>query len=245
LLDPRPENIARSQPIQCAVNIPAGEIAKRVVELPPKGEAVKVAQFQSWSEEAVRELIILGRRAEATENFDHGENPTRTRLWRPNPFLEENLSRERGRALDLGCGTGRDAVFIASAGWQVDAADVLPDALERGEELAKRYLARPETVRFFQSDLREPIGGEMKYDLITCFFFISRTGLEQIHQLIAPGGLFLFETFSRMHQERYGKPKGDQATTAAEVAELLGASSLEASEAWHGDRHTVRILAKF
>jgi SAM-dependent methyltransferase len=44
---------------------------------------------------------------------------------------------EPGRALDVGCGRGRDAVYLAQQGWQVTAVDVTEEALETARERAK------------------------------------------------------------------------------------------------------------
>ena len=41
-----------------------------------------------------------------------------------------------GRALDVGCGTGRDAVYLAKRGWQVTAVDLVPRALEKARQRA-------------------------------------------------------------------------------------------------------------
>jgi SAM-dependent methyltransferase len=41
-----------------------------------------------------------------------------------------------GRALDVGCGTGRDAVYLAGRGWEVTAVDLVPRALEKARERA-------------------------------------------------------------------------------------------------------------
>lgn len=43
------------------------------------------------------------------------------------------------RVLDFGCGSGRDAVYLASQGFDVTAFDILPDAVEKGKDLEARY----------------------------------------------------------------------------------------------------------
>lgn len=59
------------------------------------------------------------------------------RRW-PSDFLKESLDRlPRGRALDLACGLGRNARFLAENGWQVDAVDVSDVALRKAETLAR------------------------------------------------------------------------------------------------------------
>jgi SAM-dependent methyltransferase len=64
---------------------------------------------------------------------------TRELLWSegPNrflPLLVEGLPP--GRALDLACGEGRNALWLAAQGWQATGVDFSPVALERGRRIA-------------------------------------------------------------------------------------------------------------
>lgn len=54
-----------------------------------------------------------------------------------NPRLAEQVrDLTPGHALDLGCGLGGDAIWLAQQGWRVSAVDVAPSALARARELA-------------------------------------------------------------------------------------------------------------
>jgi len=246
LLDPRPEGAARGQAIRDSVNIPAGELAQRIYELPRKGESVGVARVEPWATEAVEALVALGRLAEFTDGFEYCEEGARGRLWKPNAFLEERLPGRAGSALDLACGVGRDAVYLASAGWRVDAVDHLPDALDRGRELARRSLDEPGLVNFSQSVLDASFSPGAVYNLVTCFFFVDRPLLAKVGSWVAPGGLVLFETFSEAHRAEFGKPKGDQAIGSWEFESLFeGRLEIEIWEGWNDGRHTVRAAVRF
>lgn len=62
------------------------------------------------------------------------------RLWsgEPNQALVAETTRlRRGRALDVGCGEGADALWLASHGWEVTALDPSLVALERGQRAAE------------------------------------------------------------------------------------------------------------
>jgi SAM-dependent methyltransferase len=51
----------------------------------------------------------------------------------PQPVVElaEELAASPGQALDVGCGTGRDAVYLSGRGWMVTGVDSVPRAIER------------------------------------------------------------------------------------------------------------------
>ena len=59
----------------------------------------------------------------------------------PNRWVEEELSGAApGRALDLACGEGRNALWLAAQGWQVTAADFSPVAIAKARELDTHHL---------------------------------------------------------------------------------------------------------
>jgi len=100
-----------------------------------------------------------------------------------------------GRALELGCGEGGDAVWLAEQGWQVTAVDISPTAIERGRAAAaERGLA--ERIEWIAADLSDwaPDGS---FDLVTASFLQSPLELERAvilrraAQAVAPGGRLL------------------------------------------------------
>ena len=76
-------------------------------------------------------------------------------VWtaQPNRFLVQELGElPPGRALDLGSGEGRNAVWLAEGGWRVTAVDFSSVALDKARRLAQ---ARGVTVRWELQDLRD------------------------------------------------------------------------------------------
>jgi SAM-dependent methyltransferase len=150
-------------------------------------------------------------------------------------------------ALELACGTGRDAVYLASRGWRVVGVDWLADALERAAGLAERCAAAIEPIEWRAIDLEAAdvrIG--QKFDLITCFRFLHRPLIPRLGEWLTPGGVVVYETFTTVHRERYGKPGSDaHVLRAAELAELFAGYSIEhVSEGWRGTAHTGRLVAR-
>ncbi|MBI4279980.1 MAG: class I SAM-dependent methyltransferase [Armatimonadetes bacterium] len=97
----------------------------------------------------------------------------------------------RGRALDVACGLGRHARFLARHGYQVDAVDISPVAVA---EARRRAQAENLRVHFVVADLDTmPLPAE-RYDLIVCTFFLMRSLFEGLMAALRPGGALLYET---------------------------------------------------
>lgn len=121
----------------------------------------------------------------------------------PNPILVDVLAGiSPGRALDLGCGEGADAVWLASQGWDVVGIDVSPTATARAAAAAAAAGVAAST-RFEAAELehwlRDAPVTEEPVDLVTACFFQSplflpqdRAGILRLAQeLVRPGGRLL------------------------------------------------------
>jgi 2-polyprenyl-3-methyl-5-hydroxy-6-metoxy-1,4-benzoquinol methylase len=119
-------------------------------------------------------------------------------LWEvdPSPFLSGELGdRPGGRALDLGAGEGRTALWLAEHGWQVTAVDFSDVALDRGRQRAEA-LGVADSVEWVCADLLEydPTGGA--YDLVLLMFIHlppaeRRRLLQQAAATLNPSGIIL------------------------------------------------------
>lgn len=100
-----------------------------------------------------------------------------------------------GRALELGCARGDDAVWLASRGWQVKAVDIAPQALTYAADNARRNGVE-QRIAFEQHDLSQtfPVG---EFDLVVASFLESPVDFgrpQVLHQaagLVASGGTLL------------------------------------------------------
>lgn len=128
------------------------------------------------------------------EHF-YGEGE-RTWSGRVNPRLvEEATELTPGRALDLGCGEGADAVWLAEHGWQVVAVDISANALQRARHLAddRNMVSR---ISFECHDLTESFP-DGPFDLVSAQFFHSPVELDRTRILrraadaVAAGGVLL------------------------------------------------------
>ncbi|MXY54316.1 MAG: class I SAM-dependent methyltransferase [Gammaproteobacteria bacterium] len=110
------------------------------------------------------------------------------RSW-PSDFLTESMERlPRGRALDLACGLGRNARFLAENGWQVDAVDVSDVALRKAEALAPNA-----DIRWIASDLEQAFTPSADYDLVLNIRYVNLPLLTGIRSALRPGGALLVE----------------------------------------------------
>ena len=90
-----------------------------------------------------------------------------------NPVLADVASSlTPGSALDLGCGEGGDAVWLAERGWTVTGVDLSPTAVDRGRAAAAAHGIPDDRLRFVVADLATWTTGE-RYDLVTASFLHS------------------------------------------------------------------------
>lgn len=250
LLDPRPAACAQRGPIADAVNIPRSELPARMHELPPRDIPLMLTDVED-AQDACAWLAAHGRRPALTSAFVAQAPPPDEcgRLWRPTGLLERVASQDAAgggtlEALDVGCGTGRDAVFLAAAGWRVTAVDVLPDAVARGRDLERRYQCGGPPIAWHVA-AAQTWRAAQRFDLVTLFRFVSRDVLRQAGALVRPGGWLLCEFFSPVHAQRHGRPHGAGLIDADELCALLQADfRLDVEAGWRGNAHTLQVVAR-
>jgi SAM-dependent methyltransferase len=119
--------------------------------------------------------------------------------WRP--LLEGERRLAPGRALDVGCGTGRDAVYLTQQGWRVTAVDFAEDALAKAR---RRAADEGVDVEWIQGDVSrlDQLGLEPGYSLLYDFGCIqglpdaARQGAANgLAHLAAPGASLLMFAF--------------------------------------------------
>ena len=224
ILDVRPAAAFESGHHPAAVNIPLESLLARVHELPSPDTAMLIVDTcQVRARWAASRLRARGRAAVSTESraawFEaHGttSGPGRLHLWRCHSLLAQTalpaMRRAWGslagkRALDLACGSGRDAVTMAAAGLDVEAWDRYDEALIRCRSLASQMDV---SVTTRQVDVeREDALERASFDVIACFNFLHRPLMQKIAEAIRPGGFVVYETFTIEQRERFGKPSRD------------------------------------
>lgn len=137
--------------------------------------------------------------------------------WSGNP--NDALVRETrelgltpGTALDVGCGEGADAVWLAENGWSVTAVDPSATAVERTRALAAD---RSVTVDAVVGD--DSVLAGRQFDLVCCSYvpFSQASAVAVLERLVAPGGTLLF-----VHHDFDGSDNSGT-LSPRDVAELL------------------------
>jgi SAM-dependent methyltransferase len=122
------------------------------------------------------------------------------RIWSGKPNVElvgEVADLQAGSALDLGCGEGADAIWLAQQGWQVTGVDISPVALERAAQHAEEA-GVAQQIDWQRHELGKtfPAG---TFDLVSAQFLHSTVVLpreeilRQATEAVAPGGILLVE----------------------------------------------------
>jgi SAM-dependent methyltransferase len=112
----------------------------------------------------------------------------------PTALLAEWLPRlARGRALDVACGAGRNALFLAANGYSVTALDISGIALERGRRSAEERALSIEWLRGDLDDYVESVLPSAKFDLIVWVRYIHDTLMPSLIARLDDGGMLLCE----------------------------------------------------
>jgi dihydroneopterin aldolase len=257
---------AATEDIANAVDYAA--VAARVLEIGRKqpyvlleslGEAVAAMLFQEFPVTSARIWI-----RKVIPPVDGVQGSVGVRLDRTRPvlalgpapaqFLKDSLPLlPRGHALDLACGRGRNALFLAAHGFTVEAVDRDEQALAELQSAATQHGLGSISTRAVELEdaARPPEIRAAGYDVILGFFYLHRTLFPALLRALKPGGVLVYETFLVDNHLRHGHPRRRE--FCLERNELLdltrGLRVLRYDEGEHADTHgsgsafTARLLA--
>jgi len=168
---------------------------------------------------------------------------------KPNASLVEDVAGlEPGTALDLGCGQGGDAIWLASEGWTVTATDISQTALE----VAAQHAAEAGvSVTWERHDFAESLPAG-PFDLVTSSFLHSDVELPRAQilraaaEVVAPGGTLLVIGHAPSPEHHHGDlPSPEQVVAELSLPddgwELQASELREREHAFHGEAPKRRV----
>ena len=152
-----------------------------------------------------------------------------------NRFLVAEIEgREPGRALDLACGAGRNAVWLAERGWRVTGVDFSAVALDEARNLAAD---RHVTVEWVEGDVLEWEPPAESFELVLVLYLQVPSGERRLvlehasHALVSGGSLLVMGHHSDNLSDGWGGPSNPRVLyTAEELASDIVALDVERAE---------------
>ena len=217
ILDVRTETEFQDRHIPGSTLVPLHELEGRLNELPNSSTPIALvcqhgqrgaAACRFLAEHGFSPLLNLeggidawpGPLAAGSHNGNHQHGIA------PSSFLLESYDLlPKGLTLDIAMGEGRNAIYLASRGFDVDGVDADPQAVSRARAAARK-LGVP--IRAVVGNLQDgtyilPIE---TFDVIVCFNYLHRPLFQDIRSGLVPGGVVVYQTFTH-EQPQFGQPK--------------------------------------
>jgi len=138
----------------------------------------------------------------------------------PSAMLQEWIERvPPGRALDLACGAGRNSLYLARRGFEVDAVDISGAALERARASAQ---AQDLSINWLECDLDEPLALETTYQLILVVHYVNLPRIRRVAASLAPGGFLVCEEHMVTDEDVTGPTNPAYRVTCSDLLEVAG-----------------------
>lgn len=163
-------------------------------------------QFQLWSEAFEQQL---------KQDHAFATGKSLAYVWRPSALVMrfvEQVSAPKDRVLvrglDIGCGSGRDLVYLAMHGWQMTGIDLRSEMLEKAQALATRQQVSISTWQRDCEQIEDPFSdlADASVGLIHVARYLHRPLFPVFNRLLAPQGYMVYHTFMQ-GCEVFGSPK--------------------------------------
>lgn len=216
LLDVRMPTEYEARRIPGSKLIPLHELESRLGEVPNSGMPIavicehgvrSVSACRLLAEHGFAPLYNLAGGVEAWPGPISGshENGEIQHGIAPSSFLIESFDLlRRGLALDVAMGEGRNSIYLATRGFDVDAVDRDPRAVAAARAAARKLGAPIRAILGNFEDGTYIIPLEA-YDTIVVFNYLHRPLFKDIKDGAVPGGTVIYQTFT-VEQTRFGRP---------------------------------------
>ena len=140
--------------------------------------------------------------------------PRAARVLRENQHLLPNT----GRALDLACGRGANAILLAQQGLQVEAWDVADVPIAALQDIAHR---RHLSIHAVVQDVEQYPPEAQSFDVIVVSYFLDRHICPALVQALKPGGLIFYQTFTQQRVSDRGPQRAEFRLAPQELLHLF------------------------
>lgn len=207
--------------------LPAAQLAARMHELPKRSEplilcgdplSLDLAEvFLKSKGYTIERQIIWSEalRADLHTKQQLATGMDSARLWKPAPLIEKFVEElmpmhdiTSGVGLDIACGAGRDAVYLAMNGWQMTGIDYLTGAIEKTKQLAQQHQVPIQAVLMDLETGNDPFAAyaDNTFDLVFVIRYLHRPLFPYLKRIVKSGGVFMHQTFMQ-GSEVFGSPK--------------------------------------
>ena len=129
------------------------------------------------------------------------------RKGNPVNMLESWVSKmPKGRALDVACGAGRNAIFLAQNGFDVDAIDISKEGLKLASDKAESLGLK---INWLEHDLDQAYNFKSDYNLIVVLWYVNLGLISQLCENLTPGGYLICEEHLVTPEEVIGPKNPD------------------------------------
>ena len=137
----------------------------------------------------------------------------------PVTLLEDWLPKlPSGKALDVACGSGRNALFLAQKGYRVDAIDISSEGLKLARASAEDQGLR---INWIEQDLDQTYVFGTDYDLIVVMWYVNLALVTRLCDCLAPGGHLLCEEHLVSDQDVIGPTSSNFRVAPGELREAV------------------------
>ena len=152
-----------------------------------------------------------------------------------------------GKALDVACGAGRNAISLAQAGFRVDAIDISSAGLRKARQQAESWGLE---INWIEHDLDRVFRFETDYDLIVVMWYVNLALITRLCGCLADGGYLLCEEHLITDQDVIGPTSSNYRVAPGALREAVSGVDVllyeEVIESGSADERvaSARIVAK-
>jgi len=144
---------------------------------------------------SVDDKVLWDRKYSMEQGYVYGKEPAEILRLHIEIF-------PKGKTLDIAMGEGRNAVYLARNGFDVDGVDISEVAIKKARSLAREFGVQ---INPILADLTTYQIKENYYDLIVNINYLQRSLVPEIIKGLRPGGYVVFETYTADHAKLPGQ----------------------------------------